>query len=217
MNIELNNLAYGNLNHDFNLKLDVNNEFTQLFDSFLDFPYPQIDETKLEIENLISVQENAIKSKSWDKNYSFMQTADKNLDKLFISFYLKNELVFDQEFLSKIKTDLSALIIQLKEYYQRARPYQVAYYTEQNLVPFNSASANSPSYPSGHSTQAYFIGLVESFKFPHKEKEIKKFCSMIAKSRETMGVHYESDTDFGKTIAIALSKHPTIIDLYFKK
>jgi hypothetical protein len=40
---------------------------------------------------------------------------------------------------------------------------------------------------------------------------------MIAKSRETMGVHYESDTDFGKTIAIALSKHPTIIDLYFKK
>jgi len=217
MNIELNDLAYGNLNHDFNLLLDADNEFTKLKDSFLDFPYPAIEETKLEIENLISIQENAIKSKSWNNQLNFMQTADKNLDKLFINFYLKNELVFDQEFLSKIKTDLSALIIQLKEYYQRARPYQVAYYTEQNLVPFNSKSANTPSYPSGHSTQAYFIGLVESFKYPHKAKEIKNFCNMIAKSREVMGVHYESDTDFGKTIAIALSKHPTIIDLYFKK
>jgi hypothetical protein len=217
MTIELNDLAYGNLNHDFNAYLDVDNEFTRLKESFLDFPYPQIDETKLEIENLISLQENAKKSKSWNNQFNFMQTADKNLDKLFIKFYLKNELVFDQEFLAKLKLDLSALIIQLKDFYQRARPYQIAYYTEQNLVPFNSASANTPSYPSGHSAQAYFIGLVESFKYPHKEKEIKKFCNMIAKSREVMGVHYESDTDFGKTIAIALSKHPTIIDLYFKK
>ena len=217
MTIELNDLAYGNINHDYNSFLDVDNEFTRLKESFLDFPYPQIDETKLEIENLISLQENAKKSKSWNKQLAFMQTADKNLDKLFISFYLKNELVFDQEFSDKIKTDISALIMQLKDFYQRARPYQVAYYTKQDLVPFNSASANTPSYPSGHSTQAYFIGLVESFKYPHKAKEIKKFCSMIAKSREVMGVHYESDTDFGKTIAIALSKHPTIIDLYFKK
>ena len=217
MTIELNDLAYGNLNHDFNAYLDVDNEFTRLKESFLDFPYPQIDETKLEIENLISLQENAIKSKSWDNQFNFMQTADKNLDKLFIKFYLKNELVFDQEFLAKIKLDLSALIVQLKDFYQRARPYQVAFYTEQDLVPFNSASANTPSYPSGHSAQAYFIGLVESFKYPHKEKEIKKFCNMIAKSREVMGVHYESDTDFGKTIAIALSKHPKIIDIYFKK
>ena len=217
MTIELNDLAYGNLNHDFNAYLDVDNEFTRLKESFLDFPYPQIDETKLEIENLISLQENAKKSKSWNNQFNFMQTADKNLDKLFIKFYLKNELVFDQEFLAKLKLDLSALIIQLKDFYQRARPYQVAYYTGQDLVPFNSASANTPSYPSGHSAQAYFIGLVESFKYPHKEKEIKKICNMIAKSREVMGVHYESDTDFGKTIAIALSKHPTIIDLYFKK
>jgi len=217
MNIELNDLAYGNLNHDYNLLLNADNEFTKLKDSFLDFPYPQIEETKLEIENLISQQESAIKSKNWEKQYTFMQTADKSLDKLFMNFYLKNELILDTEFLTKLKLDISGLIMQLKDFYQRARPYQVAYYTEQNLVPFNSASANTPSYPSGHSTQAYFIGLVESFKYPHKEKEIKKFCSMIAKSRETMGVHYESDTDFGKTIAIALSKHPTIIDLYFKK
>ena len=96
MNIELNNLAYGNLNHDYNLLLNADNEFTKLKDSFLDFPYPQIEETKLEIDNLISQQESAIKSKNWEKQYTFMQTADKNLDKLFINFYLKNELVFDQ-------------------------------------------------------------------------------------------------------------------------
>ena len=179
MNIELNDLAYGNLNHDYNLLLNADNEFTKLKDSFLDFPYPQIEETKLEIDNLISQQESAIKSKNWEKQYTFMQTADKHLDKLFTNFYLKNELILDTEFLTKLKLDISGLVMQLKEFYQRARPYQVAYYTEQNLVPFNSASANTPSYPSGHSVQAYFIGLVESFKYPHKEKEIKKFCSMM--------------------------------------
>ena len=129
MNIELNDLAYGNLNYDYINLLDADNEFTRLKENFLDFPYPQIDETKLEIENLISLQENAKKSKSWDKQYAFMQNADKSLDNLFINFYLKNELVLDKEFLTKLKLDISGLIMQLKEYYQRARPYQVAYYT----------------------------------------------------------------------------------------
>ena len=61
MTIELNDLAYGNLNYDYINLLDADNEFTRLKENFLDFPYPQIDETKLEIENLISLQENAKK------------------------------------------------------------------------------------------------------------------------------------------------------------
>lgn len=213
--IQLNELAYGNINQENLPFLLVDNHFTILKDNFLDFPYPQIDETELEIENLIRIQDNAKKGKNWNAQYKFMKSADQNLDSLFVKFYLKNDLVFDQKYIGRIKTDLTALVMQLKMYYQRARPYQVAHYTKQDLIPFNSASANTPAYPSGHSTQAYFIGLVESFRFPHKAKEIKKFCSMIAKSREIMGVHYESDTEFGKTIALALSKHPSIIKRYF--
>jgi hypothetical protein len=215
--IELDDLAYGNTNQENLPFLSMNNHFTKLKDHFIDFPYPQIDETELEIENLIRLQDNAKKGKNWKAQYKFMKSADQNLDSLFVNFYLKNELVFDQEFIGQIKSDLTGMVVQLKMHYQRARPYQVAHYTKQDLIPFNSASANTPAYPSGHATQIYFIGLVESFRFPHKEKEIKKFCHLVAKSREVMGVHYESDTEFGKTIALALSKHPTIIKRYFTK
>ena len=113
--------------------------------------------------------------------------------------------------------NVKSLILQLKVYYQRARPFQVAFYSKQNFVPFESTSAHTPSYPSGHATQIYIIGLVEIFKNPQKEKEIKKFCNMVAKTREIMGVHFESDTNFGKIIATALSKHPKIKEIYFKK
>ena len=63
----------------------------------------------------------------------------------------------------------------------------------------------------------YLLIPLEIFKNPQKEKEIKKFCNMVAKTRETMGLHFESDTNFGKIIATALSKHPKIKEIYFKK
>ena len=217
LNIDLNSLAYGNLTYNYLPYLEVKNHFSELIDSFLDFPYPQIDESILEIENLIEFQKNAKQSKNWEKQYNFNKNVDSNLEFVLEKFYLKNELIFDKELLANIRTDISALILQLKVYYQRARPFQVAFYSKQNFVPFESNSANTPSYPSGHATQIYFIGLVEIFKNPQKEKEIKKFCNMVAKTREIMGVHFESDTNFGKIIATALSKHPKIKEIYFKK
>ena len=165
LNIDLNSLAYGNLTYNYLPYLEVKNHFSELIDSFLDFPYPQIDESILEIENLIESQKNAKQSKNWEKQYNFNTNVDSNLEFVLEKFYLKNELIFDKELLANIRTDISALILQLKVYYQRARPFQVAFYSKQNFVPFESNSAHTPSYPSGHATQIYFIGLVIINKF----------------------------------------------------
>ena len=86
--IQLNELAYGNINQENLPFLLVDNHFTILKDNFLDFPYPQIDETELEIENLIRIQDNAKKGKNWNAQYKFMKSADQNLDSLFVKFYL---------------------------------------------------------------------------------------------------------------------------------
>ena len=79
LNIDLNSLAYGNLTYNYLPYLEVKNHFSELIDSFLDFPYPQIDESILEIENLIESQKNAKQSKNWEKQYKKEQELQLSL------------------------------------------------------------------------------------------------------------------------------------------
>ena len=58
-----------------------------------------------------------------------------------------------------------------------------------------------PSYPSGHSLQAYIIAHILSDKYPHKKTKLFLIADKISKNREIAGVHYSSDTEYGKYLA----------------
>ena len=58
-----------------------------------------------------------------------------------------------------------------------------------------------PSYPSGHSIQAYMLAHILSDKYPNKKEHLFRIADKIAKNRELAGVHYKSDTEFGKDLA----------------
>ena len=105
--------------------------------------------------------------------------------------------------------------MQLKKHYNRARPYQIAYYTGQDLHPFNTITGNTPAYPSGHAMQSRFLLKIVAFNFPKYKDEIKKLANDIAFTRIVMGVHFQSDNDFGFKIADKLATYPQIIDKYF--
>jgi hypothetical protein len=85
----------------------------------------------------------------------------------------------------------------LKFFHQRPRPKQLAEYYKLKLFPFLSGSADTPSFPSGHSYQAKIITEVIGNRYPKTYATMEKVFKDISYSRLYMGLHYQSDIDVG--------------------
>jgi hypothetical protein len=82
----------------------------------------------------------------------------------------------------------------------------LAHYYKLKLFPYESRSADSPSYPSGHAFQAKLICHVLGNHFPHKYEFFEKLSRDIELSRLYLGVHYPSDIDFSLYMAEEILK-----------
>ena len=91
--------------------------------------------------------------------------------------------------------------MRLKMFYQRPRPYQIAWLGKIEILPLGSTSALSPAYPSGHGAQSRLIALILSEAYPDKKEFLMKICDFVADSRVAMGLHFPSDNVFGQAIA----------------
>lgn len=91
---------------------------------------------------------------------------------------------------------LHPIILHIKHKNNRVRPS----YLTTKLKPCIQ-NPGHPSYPSGHSMQAYMIAHILSDKYPHKKAKLFLIADKIAKNREIAGVHYSSDTEYGKYLA----------------
>ena len=211
-------LRYGNLTKELQNQLEVKNIFTEYLAEFSFIEYPNYYESSQEIITIINAQQSAEKSGKWEAIKSFCDLWDadligaleKTLDMLDIPF--DNEYI---EYLTKVTEDLGALVVQLKNHYQRPRPFQVAFYTEQNLHPYDSVSAQSPSYPSGHAMQSFLLCNIIAYHYEEKKDQLLKIAKQIADSRIIMGVHYPSDNAFGIQVVKELMLKEDIKSKYF--
>ena len=138
-------------------------------------------------------------------NPEYMQhDFDKNIAHLFSGFLQRNKLPPHRKRLKILSQFLIPSILIHKRHFNRARPEEYA--RKLNLkVEFDQLkTAQSPSYPSGHSTQAYVLAMALSSKYPHLKKELFHLANSISLSRVDRGVHYPSDLDGGHALAIAL-------------
>jgi hypothetical protein len=154
--------------------------------------------TQNEIDNIKSKQKNLTSEK---KEEILNQVYDNYCFDLF-------EINIEDR---KIINELSRLYVipiyfTLKHKYNRVRPY----YLVENLNTYAPHPSHA-SYPSGHSTQMYFVAHYMSSKYPENKDKYFKIADDISINREYAGVHYASDTEYGKTIAkIIFENLPTI-------
>jgi hypothetical protein len=211
-------LRYGNLTKELQSQLGVKNIFTEYLAEFSFIEYPNYYESSQEIISILKAQESAEKSGKWEAIKSFCDLWDadlivaleKTLDMLDIPF--DDEYI---EYLTKVTEDLGAFVVQLKNHYQRPRPFQVAFYTEQDLHPYDSVSAQSPSYPSGHAMQSFLIFNIIAYHYEDKKEQLLKIAKQIADSRIIMGIHYPSDNAFGIQVVKELMLKDDIKEKYF--
>ena len=117
-----------------------------------------------------------------------------------------NEVVKDKNIDVLIKESVPH-IEKLKKYFNRPRPKRLAKGFGIKLKDIELKSMKTPSYPSGHSTQAYLISDYLKSKHPEKSKQLDKVAKDICYSRNVAKAHYKSDSDFGKKLGLAMSKH----------
>jgi acid phosphatase (class A) len=97
-----------------------------------------------------------------------------------------------------------------KAYFNRQRPYSVepSLKTCEPVKPGKAAN----SYPSGHSTLAFSMGVVLAQLLPAKSQAILARASQYAERRLVCGVHYRSDIvagqEFGTLLALRLMENP---------
>lgn len=215
----MNDLYYGNLNKTFLPYLEKKNIFTEYFDEFSMIPFPNFYESLQENEIIMDVQSKAEQSSEWDKVRNFCFSWDSDLINSIQTSLNKLGIPYDDiyiEYLTNISEDLGALIMQLKNHYQRARPYQYALYGNQKLHPYETFSGHTPSYPSGHATQIYFLCKVIATHYEEKAKELDALAKRVADSRVIMGIHFPSDNEFGFSIAQTLLEKGDIISKYLE-
>ena len=211
-------LRYGNLTKELQAKMQVENIFTKYVGDFSFDEYPNYADSADEVVKIIQVQKKAEESKNWEASKQFCLLWDEDFNNAFEVSLKRLNIPYDQEYLDyiyQISEDIGALIIQLKSHYQRPRPFQLALYTNQNLHPYDSVSAQSPSYPSGHAVQALFILSVIASHYEEKKDELMKLAKQIADSRVVLGLHYPSDNKFGFEIVSQLLLKDDIKKMYF--
>jgi hypothetical protein len=171
----------------FNKKLDKESEIIFKNAPRIDFPNHEI--TSREIEDIKELQ----------KKMPYKKHLDEAVHEMDYTNVIKRFGATDKE-IERIKFFLTniadPIIMRLKVEYDRVRPS----YLDTDLDTWIDVPLH-PSYPSGHSTQSYCIAYLLSNKYPEKRREHENIALKIAKNREIVGVHYASDTKYGKILA----------------
>lgn len=162
----------------------------KIIDSIPHTPFPPNNstETKLEIQNIKHKMENITEKQQENiENELYLTNMidnfNANMEDKYIIYNIMNN-------------EINSIIMKVKEKYNRVRPYHLDDTIKPTIEP-----PKHPSYPSGHSTQSYFIAYILSEKYPDKREKFLKIAHQMSVNREYAGVHYESDTKFGKLVA----------------
>ena len=90
----------------------------------------------------------------------------------------------------------------LKDHFKRPRPYWMT----SEIVPVDGTEKGSWSYPSGHATGAYLIATELGKRFPHLIDGLMALAYRISLSRVKTGVHFPSDIEGGRDLAMLISE-----------
>lgn len=212
--MDLNQVTYGNPTKENKEFIEKNSLVDDLFLKFKEntFPFNDSELVKDELNDIVDYMDSI----SDEENKAFLtryKAYDRSLIQVITTTFKQRGI--DVEDLCKdVIEDIKNLIFKLKYFYQRPRPYQLAQYYKLKLFPYKSYSAETPSYPSGHTLEAYVILNVIANKHPNQYQFCKEMIDDVAYSRLYLGLHFPSDNDFAKEVAKEILKHPKFTQKY---
>jgi hypothetical protein len=202
----LEKIGFGNPAKEFQLVIRKETYLDSLLNELRNYPYPDDEVTREEVSGMIDAVNNLyIDPKIRDRFQRYDTEFDEYIAEVLSQKINKEEVV---ALIKELSEDINPLLLKLKYHYQRIRPFQFAYLNEQPLFPYLSKMANTPSYPSGHSFQAYIYCEVLGNRYPQYYGALQILAEDIALSRFYLGVHFPSDIEFAKYCGDVVLNHP---------
>ena len=160
----------------------------------LTLPTPPKNTSQVTKTELGEVEEAMIMSK---ERLEYEQDLDKNYIKMMEDIVGNGE--DDVKLIRELKRQIDTLTLRQKFHFNRLRPREIAKMYDKTLVPH--AEVDTPSYPSNHAIVGYLIADVMGKKYPDKKDELMRIAEDNANSRVSLGVHFVSDVEAGRTFA----------------
>lgn len=175
--------------------MKYNNPFTNFdYSKFLKVNPPNEQQTLKEISTLLG---------DYEIDRSFVRKYD-DIPSVYLSVFDFDPSI--QGLINHLLKCSAQIITDIKNRHDRARPYQWAEYFGIHFPNFRLASMESPSFPSGHSTQGWLIALALSFLYPIYKKKLFKVAENISLSRLKARCHFPSDVTLGKALGFCLAE-----------
>ena len=164
--------------------------FEDISISLQPFPENTSKKTLEEVKYLSEIEEDV----------DYVRENDK-VKESFGKLHEELELEYNEDEAGKYLKESSKYIMELKYKFQRPRPHQIADFYCIDLNGVDLDSMKTPSYPSGHATQGYLLGMIYSERYPEHRKEFMKLGEDIAESRIIGKAHFPSDKKAGIDLA----------------
>ena len=162
------------------------------FDYFVIDPPMSNDskQTRQELTDIVSLV-----NRRTDQDITDLLLIDKDPLFLYLEFFQNKDLVFPVEYFSSLYTVLYPIIKQLKLFFNRPRPNQIAEFYNVDINIINTQTHSTPSYPSGHVAYAKLAEMIASEAFPEYAQQFQSFTEKVALARMQQGVHFNSDNN----------------------
>ena len=164
--------------------------FEDISISLQPFPENTSKKTLEEVKYLSEIEEDV----------DYVRENDK-VKESFGKLHEELELEYNEDEAGKYLKESSKYIMELKYKFQRPRPHQIADFYGIDLNGVDLDSMKTPSYPSGHATQGYLLGMISSERYPEYIKEFMKLGEDLAESRRVGKAHFPSDKKAGIELA----------------
>lgn len=196
--MDIDAIGYGNPTIENLRGVNTESYLDSLFAELTQFTFPKnsSEATREELNQLVrNVQATATDEDARNLYSAF----DVYLDEYYINFLSKFKIPPEEsgKVLQSLHDDVKPLILKLKYFFQRPRPYQLAYYYKLKLMPFTTLGADSPSFPSGHAVYSKVYSEVLGNQYPELYDALYNIHNQVCDSRLALGVHFQSDVDVG--------------------
>ena len=185
-------------------RLDSAEDYEILNCSYVDAPVmvPPANssgETKAELETIAAAE-------ALHKNPAKLeQKYDDEFDWAFKKVVEDAGLEYDETYFKRLIKEAASVTIRLKYKFNRPRPFQLGPVLGIDVTKYQSTTAKTPAFPSGHTTQSVLVACVLSEKYPELKDKLMKVADKVSLSRVVGGHHYPSDIKYGELLGKWLS------------
>ena len=136
-----------------------------------------------------------------NNDMQLFRTMDTHFTDEYMEVFDRLHIDYDSVEMIEMAKQVGRVVLEVKYHFNRPRPFQLADYHGIQLSAAATESAQTPAYPSGHTTQSMFLSLYYADRNPQHEDAIMALANQVAESRIVSGLHYPSDNEAGRELA----------------